>query len=282
MRARRAAELPRLGGFGQPLEELPDLAPVAQGLGEVAHADPFGRTPAPARGLQRLPRARPVVGEERRTFVELARIQVRDDACDRRVHPRPTLGELRPVCHLLGERMLEGVLRLRMESALVDEFRRHQRMQRGHQLRLGKLDDAFEDGLGELLANHRGRLEDRLLALSEAIDPGRQHRLHGGRDGHLVHGPGEPVRASRAVEHPALDERLDRLLDEERVAAGARADVVRQPRERGVGSEEIPEQLGARRLAQRRQRQLLVVGPLHPAGVVLGAEGHEQERPAPR
>ena len=97
-----------------------------------------------------------------------------------------------------------------------------------------------------------------------------------------MHGPGEPVRASRAVEHPALDERLDRLLDEERVAAGARADVVRQPRERGVGSEEIPEQLGARRLAQRRQRQLLVVGPLHPAGVVLGAEGHEQERPAPR
>ena len=86
VRARRAAELPCLGGFGQPLEELPSLAPVAQGLGEIAHADPFGRTSAPARGLQRLPRARPVVGEERRTFVELARIQVRDDACDRRVH----------------------------------------------------------------------------------------------------------------------------------------------------------------------------------------------------
>ena len=42
--------------------------------------------------------------------------------------------------------------------------------------------------------------------------------------------------------------------------------------------EQIAEQLADRLGAERRERELLVVGLLHPLGVVLGAEVHEQQR----
>src|SRR5262249_38748877 len=43
---------------------------------------------------------------------------------------------------LLRERVLEDVLRLRIERLLVDEFRGGELVERGGQIRLGKLDDA--------------------------------------------------------------------------------------------------------------------------------------------
>ena len=61
----------------------------------------------------------------------------------------------------------------------------------------------------------------------------------GGQDEALQLGL-EPVCPARAGEVAVLDERLDDLLDEERVAAGARLDQRREPVQRRV----VPEQPG--------------------------------------
>jgi hypothetical protein len=49
--------------------------------------------------------------------------------------------------------------------------------------------------------------------------------------------------------------------------------------ERRITAEEVGEELTDRLRAERQERKLLVVGELHPRGVVLGTEVEQQERP---
>jgi hypothetical protein len=56
-----------------------------------------------------------VVGEQRGALIELVGVELGDSPGDRGVGRRTALGELRAVCDLLRERMLERVLRLWVE-----------------------------------------------------------------------------------------------------------------------------------------------------------------------
>ena len=76
---------------------------------------------------------------------------------------------------------------------------------------------------------------------------------------------------------PVLDERLHDLLDEERVPARPLPDALGEPRKRRVGAEEVGQEGRDRLGAERHDWELLVVGPLHPAGVILGPEVEEQQ-----
>ena len=76
----------------------------------------------------------------------------------------------------------------------------------------------------------------------------------------------EPVGAALALEASRLDQRLHELLDEERVARGPLADQLRQPVERGIGAEQVGEQLLDRLGAERGEGDLAVVGLRHPGG----------------
>ena len=184
--------------------------------------------------------------------------------------------------HLLREGMLEGVLRVRIERRLVEKLRPHERLQRGAELRLRLPGHALQDGLRELLPDHRGRLEHGLLPLAEAVDPRGQDGLHGGGEGEPLRRLHELIRAPRPLQAAALDQRLHDLLDEEGVPARALPDPLRESGERRIGTQEVAQQLGNRCRAERHQGELLVVGPLHPAGVVLGPEVHHEEVPRRR
>ena len=71
-----------------------------------------------------------------------------------------------------------------------------------------KLRNAGQHRLGELLPDHRRRLEQPFLALGEAIDPRGEHRLHRGGELQLLHRPGEPVSTAAALETSHLHQRL--------------------------------------------------------------------------
>src|SRR5712691_10311290 len=82
----------------------------------------------------------------------------------------PPLGKLRVVGHLLGERMLEGVLGLRVRGLAVHELRLGERVEGIRQLPLRDVHDPAEHPLREPFADHGCRLEHGLLPLGEAVD----------------------------------------------------------------------------------------------------------------
>ena len=95
---------------------------------------------------------------------------------------------------------LEGVLERRVQGALVQELPCAQHGQRLGQILVGKLDDLAQDRVGELLADHGGRLQHVLLPLAEPIDPRGERGVHACRHVDLVDRRSEPVGAARSGE----------------------------------------------------------------------------------
>src|SRR5262249_56483909 len=116
------------------------------------------------------------------------------------------------------------------------------------------LDEDTEIGVGssgelgdraspEDAADNRGGLQRTLLGRTEHVDSGRDDRWHGvGKEealGQLVDLPA----AVETAEESAIDERSDKLLDEERVALGVCEDEFADLRWK-PGSEQFVEHLG--------------------------------------
>jgi len=87
----------------------------------------------------------------------------------------------------------------------------------------------------------------------------------------------QPVGAPPSRQLTALHQRLHHLLDEERIALGARVDDLGQRRDARILPELIAQERADRLGLERLERQLLVVRALHPARLVLGTEGDDQE-----
>ena len=219
--------------------------------------------------------------QERGVLVEPLRVVLFHRRPDRRVDARAPLGELGAVRHFLGEGMGEGVLRLREEGGGVEELRRHEGAERRGEIRLGKPRHAAEESLAELLPDDRRRLHDGLLALGEPVDARGEHRLHHGGHDDRVHGPLEPQGAARSDEGTGLLERADHLLDEERVAGRALPNPRSHTGERRIGAEQLAQELVGRLRAEGAERQLLVVGFLHPVRSILGPEVEHEEGARP-
>jgi hypothetical protein len=69
-----------------------------------------------------------------------------------------SLCELRAVGDFLGQRVLEGVLGLRIERLLVEELGTRESMESGGQVSIAEVGHALENRLRELRADHRRRL----------------------------------------------------------------------------------------------------------------------------
>src|SRR5438132_897789 len=193
----------------------------------------------------------PVVGEERRALAKLPRLPFLDRARDGGMDAGPALRELRAVGDFLGQRVLEGVLDLRIERLLVEELGSRERMESGGQVSVAEISNAPENRLGEPLADHRRRLQHPLLPLGETVDARGEDALHGRGQADLLRGPDQLVRTPASRDHARLDQRLDDLLDEERIAARALLDALAEAEERRIGAEEIGEELLDRFGAER-------------------------------
>jgi acyl-CoA dehydrogenase-like protein len=113
--------------------------------------------------------------------------------------------------------VLEGKLGLRIERLLVEELGTRERMKARGKVPGAELSDAAEDRLGELLPDHRRRLEQPLLPLGEAIDPCCEYALHSRRNVEALRGRDQSIRTPDSRNTSRLDQRLYDLLDEEPV-----------------------------------------------------------------
>src|SRR5437667_87060 len=91
--------------------------------------------------------------------------------------------------------------------------------------------------------DRRGGLQHRLLALRQAVDARGKDAMHRRRNLESIDRRAEAIRASFPDEAARLDQRVNDLLDEERVAAGALAHQRRQARQGRISAEEVREQL---------------------------------------
>src|SRR5215472_17440857 len=128
----------------------------------------------PLRGFSSVARVLPVVGEERRTLTELPRLQLLDRARDGAVPARSSLRELRAVGDFLGQRVLECVLSLWTERLLVEELGTRESMESSSELSAAELHNTTQYRFGEVLPDHRSRLQHPLLQLGQPVDPRRE------------------------------------------------------------------------------------------------------------
>ena len=189
--------------------------------------------------------------------------------------------ELRAVGHLLRQRVLEGVLRLRVERLLVDELRRLERT------------PGTPRGPPPAAPPRAARIgSEKLLPITAAVwstcfSRSGSRSMRAASTACTVAGTSssstgvdQPVAPAAPLQAPGLDQRLHHLLDEEGIARRCARGSRRRARRRSGSSPSRSS--SSSRIAsgpERQQRQLLVVGLLHPLGVVLGAEVHQQERP---
>ena len=166
IRARTAALSARFSGVsGSVSRSCRTLSQCRSASAGLLSAHPLGRPAMPLRRFPSVARMLPVVGEKRRTLAELPRLELLDRTRDRAVDAGSSLRELRAVGDFLGQRVLEGVLGLRIERLLVEELGARERMESGGQISVAEVRHAPENRLGELLADHRRRLEQPLLPL---------------------------------------------------------------------------------------------------------------------
>jgi hypothetical protein len=92
------------------------------------------------------------------------------------------LVEQRGIGHVVGEGVLERVLEVGEEAALVEELRCLEMREAPPELIVGELGDVLEQREGHIATDHRRRLEQALVVRRQAIDPRRQDRLHRGRN----------------------------------------------------------------------------------------------------
>src|SRR5262245_56522729 len=233
----------------------------------------------PARGLESPAGRLPVVGDERGVLAEPGRSELLESGGHLSVEPSSSLAELRPVRHVAHQRMLERVFRSgdardQAQEPLVLELGENR-----PELALVEAADLSEERLVELPADDRGRLQEVLRRLTEPIHARAQQRLHRRGQGEGVDGRCQPIGAALAGEASRRRQRVDELLGEERIASGALANALREVADRRVRSEEVEEEFAAGRFAERRERELVVLGSSDPRRPVLRSKVCEEQSP---
>src|SRR3970282_1251395 len=103
-----------------------------------------------------------------------------DGVADPGVERSASILEEVSVGHLVGERVLEGVLKLGEEGRLVEELGGLEVAEVATERVLGQLRQGPEDGEGDILADNGRRLKQGLLLRREAVETRRQDRLDRG------------------------------------------------------------------------------------------------------
>ena len=138
--------------------------------------------------------------------------------------------------------MLEGVLHLGMERGLEEELGGDECSDGRREIRFGHVHDSPQHRVRQLTAHDRRRLQHRLGALRQPVDPCRENGLD--RSGYLggLHSLHQPVGAGLAGEHTHLCQRAHALLEEERIALRAIDQSGLYRRQRCVNPEETLEE----------------------------------------
>ena len=188
----------------EPVGQLCHPLPEAQGVARLAVAGPVSRAGEPAGRFARFASFGQVVGDQPGQLVEPVGLELDRRPRGRRVSRRAPVGELGAVGDLAGQRMAEGEQALRVDLRFVEEAGLDQFAER----RVDPLGLHFggqsQRPDAQLLADHRGDLEQLLGIGLEAVDPGGEDRLHGDRHAGVLDRRHQAVGAALALQVAGL------------------------------------------------------------------------------
>ena len=121
----------------------------------------------------------------------------------------------------MGKRVLEGVLDIREQARFVEKLRDLQVREAPAQGEFGLAVQRLEQRKRNVLADDRGRFQQLFLLTRQPVDACRENRLHRRRHLDGFDGPCQTVGAALANQLFGLHQRLDALLQEERIPLGA-------------------------------------------------------------
>src|SRR5262249_1488076 len=148
--------------------------------------------------------------------------------------------------YVVRQGMLEHVGELWVERPLVDKLNRLQLAEVAVELSL-ELGRPIQQAHRELASDHGGGLEGPSWLLLQTSQRSHDHFLDSVRDGDHLALPREDVAVVVTVGAPKrtrLQERLDDLLDEERVALGLGGDDLPQVVGQTIDRQQTPSQIG--------------------------------------
>ena len=197
---------------------------------------------------------------------------------DPRVQRAPALSQEASVRDLVHERVLEGVLEIRIEAGLVQELGGLQRFEAAAQGLFGHLGDRLEQGEWHVLAaDDRGKLQEALVVGRQTVDARREHRLRGGGDLDRVDLSGEPIGARLRRPAPSFRPGVRTVSSRNDGLPRRTSSPLSGPSPAWSPSSASQQHLGALR-EQPVQTNLTVVSFAAPGVLVFGAIGHEQQQ----
>ena len=138
--------------------------------------------------------------------------------------------------------MLEGVFDIGKEARFVEELCCLQVRQATVERRFGQLGNSVEKRAGDVLANHGCGLEQVLLRKWEPVDPSCQHCQDGRWYLNSPKGCYQAIGPPLPNQSVGLDQGLDDLLQEERIALRPRNQALLERPKAGILPQEVAEQ----------------------------------------
>src|SRR6266516_1743531 len=135
--------------------------------------------------------------------------------------------------------MVEGMQARLVRRQFVEQLCTPQLPQSLRHIRRLQIGDTLQDRERNLSTDDGGTLKDLLGGFVEPIYTRGQDRLNGRWQRNRIDTAGEAVSPAPALEITALDQRVDQLLDKERIASRTFGDVAADQDERRVFAQQI-------------------------------------------
>ena len=219
---------------GQPVGDRSGPFPAVARGPDIAGLRPCPGAHVPAESGAQVIGGLEMLGDQRRVLIQRIRVALFDRGCQTPMQFGAVGLQLCFVGHGPDQRVVEGVLGVRGEPHLVDEFGSDQ---------LADLSLTIEQR--QLLCtkpqpDHRGGIQSLLGGEVEPVDTGGDGGLQGRRHGGIGMIDLADIITTGSGQHTPLGQIAHHLLDEKRVTGGPLGDRGGQPADRGVR----PQQLG--------------------------------------
>jgi hypothetical protein len=216
-----------------------------------------------------------VMGQLFEVFVQAIGVEPLDRADQGGVQRAPPIFQEASVCHVVCQRVLEGVLELRNDAGFVDELGALQALEATPEGVLRKVGERFEECEGDVLADHRSDLHQVSVFGRESVDAGGEHGVDRRRHLDRLDWLRQPILPALTDEHVRLDEHPDGFFQEERVTASD--EQLLERRESDVRAEELVEELTRALRRKRIEAHLAVAGLAAPGVLILGTIVHDEQ-----
>ena len=230
-------------------------------------------------GLGLIAAARIVVRQIREVIVQGRGIEELDGAPHILMQLLAALLEDRVVGDLLRERVLEDILDVGDRRLLVDELAKLEVGEETLELLVRVSGDGPGETEDELPAEDGKSLQERLLVVAQPVDTRGEDGLHGRRNAQRRKRLDQLDRPLRSLQGAFVEQRLNRLLHEERGASGGLDDELLE-RQQAVGlSKHGRQHLIGIVMAESVKPQRLRVGLVTPTKLILRPEVDQQQQP---